>query len=143
MALIPAAHKALVNYVGQASLGTPTNIVIVGAVVLTLIQQREISDALTQFWGRQYLVPKILDLYPRHGYESRVLKDGFSGTQFVEWIVAGCSDAAIVNCDGRGRPRLVVPNVSDHFNTTYDIVVPVGSDTHGKVQIFDVIPKGL
>lgn len=143
MALIPAAHKALSQYVEKAAVGGAINGVIVGAVVLTPAQQKAVSDILTAFWNRQYLCPKILDIVPRHGYQSRVVKDGFSGEQFVEWLVAGCSDAAGVSADFRGRPRLHVRNVRDDFGVDYDILVLIGSDTHGRVNIFDVIPKGL
>lgn len=144
LAIIVAAHKALNAYLEQSQKeGKPLNVTVFGAVCLTLEQQTAVSAALTAYWCRDYRCPKILDIKPRHGYESRVLKDGFSGEQYVEWLVAGCSDVAVVSCDGQGRPRLVVRCVQDQHPAVYDIVVPINSDAHGKVHISGMIPSGL
>lgn len=85
----------------------------------------------------------LLDIKPQHGYRSRVLKDGFAGSQYVEWLVAGCSDVAEVSTDSVGRPNLIVRPVEDGRQVAYDILVPIRSNQDGRVHIDDVIPKGL
>lgn len=144
MAVIPDAHRALTIYNQRAHANGPENLTIWDAVILTHVQQDGLTKALTEFWRRKYICPRILDIKPKHGYESRVIKDGYSGDQYVEWLVAGCSDVAVVDTnDHRGRARLAIYGVEDHHSVTYDILIPIASDAHGRVHVFDVIPRGL
>ncbi|MBO9748934.1 MULTISPECIES: hypothetical protein [Xanthomonas] len=142
MAFRPDAHKELIRYISSAG-GQPPRQTIRKAIILTSQQQSDLTTALRQLWGSQtYVCALQLDLKPQHGYNSRVLKDGFSGAKYVEWLVAGCSDTAVVGVEKNGRPHLLVPGVIDGLNT-FDIVVPIRSDALGYVHIDDVIPKGL
>ena len=144
LALLTSAHKALCKYVQRASKSGPDNSSIVGAVNLTLKQRDALSAALTKYWKRPYLCPKTLDIKPRHGFESRVLKDGFSAETYVDWLALGCSDSAVVDTNEQlGRARLATYGVSDTLGERYDILVLISSDAHGRVHIFDVIPRGL
>lgn len=144
MAVTAYAHKSLVRYCEKSKAKGPDNETIVGAVVLTLRQQAALSSALSMYWGRQYNCPKELDFKPRHGYESRCQRDGFSCERYVEWIVIGCSDTAEVDTDHQGRPRLIVRGVNyEESGAVFDVVVPVNSDTHGRVHLAGVVPKGL
>lgn len=143
MALTPYAHKALQQYCDRAGAQGPENRTILEAVKLTVTQRQALNEALTKRWGRTYLSPMILDIKPRHGYESRVLKDGFSAEKYVEWLVLGCSDVAVVDVGTDDRIRLAVKGITDETRVSYDIHVLISSDAHGKVHIFDVIPRGL
>lgn len=142
MAMTPDAHKALTRYCDWAAQTGPPNDTIFATVRLTLEQQQALARALTAHWGRQYACPREIDLKPRHGYESRCMKDGFSKERYIEWLVAGCSDTALIDTDHVGRPRLVIRHVQDESSCTYDFVVPINSDTHGRVHIGGVIPSG-
>jgi hypothetical protein len=113
------------------------------AILLTARQHAGVSEHLAAYWGRPYVCPPVLDLKPLHGYRSRVEKDGFRPEEFVEWLVAGCSDVADVAVQPNGRPYLIVRDISDGWPTTFDLVVPITSDHFGYVHVFDVIPKGL
>jgi hypothetical protein len=144
VALDPHAYKALQNYVARVSATRAVHRETVrDAIVLTLEQQAAISAKLSILWGRPYRCPLLLPIKPEHGYRSRVLKDAFTGDQYLEWLVAGCSDTAVVEDDEKGRPRLVLHDVLDHRNVRYDIVVPIRSDSAGFVHVDDVIPKGI
>ena len=132
------------RYVEHAALsGVPQNATAKQAVALTCLQQAQLTRHLTAYWGRPYECPRVLDLKPRHGYASRVLKDGFDPTDFVEWLVAGCSDVAEVAVQPNGRPFLIVPAMEGRWPCRFDLVVPITSDAFGYVHVFDVIPKGL
>lgn len=79
---------------------------------------------------------------PLHGFESRVARDGFSAEQYAAWLSVGCSDGAVVDTDGVGRPFLFTSGVVA-ATAIHDLLVPVRSDVRGNVWIDDVIPKGL
>ena len=144
MAITPSAVKALQAYVARAdAAGEPHKETIFSAVVLTDDQRAEISVLLAGFWKKPMDCPALVDLKPHHGYRSRVLKDGFTGAEYAEWLVAGCSDVAEVSTDAIGRPNLIVRAVDDGRRVVYDILVPVRSNQDGHVHIDDVIPKGL
>ncbi|HEY4292483.1 hypothetical protein [Luteibacter sp.] len=144
MALTPSAAKALASYCVQASeAGDPPRATIKGAVVLTIEQQEGITYYLSAFWAGDVKCPIVLDLKPQHGYRSRVLKDGFTGDQYAEWLAVGCSDVAEVSADRNGRPNLIVRAVDDGRRVTYDVMVPIRSTQDGYVHIDDVIPLGL
>jgi hypothetical protein len=124
LALSPFAHKALTLYIEQVAISrVPHKSTIAQAVALTHGQRLEISALLSSFWGREIRCPAILDMKPQHGYQSRVLKDGFQPDQFLEWIVIGCSDTAEVSTDFRGRPNLVVHAVQDKYAVVYDVLI--------------------
>jgi hypothetical protein len=144
MSLANHARKALDIYIQQTKkTGTPHKLVIRDAVTLTVVQRASIEECLTAIWKRPYPCPPVLHLSPKHGYESRVLKDGFSPEQYVEWIERGCSNDALVSTDGAGRPHLLVQNNLDFPRYKYNIVVTLRADAHGSIQIDDVIPRGL
>lgn len=145
MAFDPKAHKALTRYVDRVlKTGVVHRDTIRDAVILTDIQRVAISVALEALWGRAYPCPLLLSVKPDHGYRSRVIGDGFTPEQYVEWLVLGCSDAAEVKVeDGTGRPYLLVADVVDHRNVRYDVIVPIRSDALGFVHIDGMIPKGL
>ena len=46
--------------------------------------------------GWQHPVPELIPGKLWHGYEGRVLKDGFSLDQFIDWIRVAGGDPAIV-----------------------------------------------
>lgn len=121
----------------------PEQLRIREAIVLTNNQIVRVSEILTALWRREYLCPAILDLRPTHGFESRILKDGYSLARYVEWLVLGCSDAAEVAAEQSGRPHLLVRDVCDEGSQKYDIVVPLRSDYRGVVHVDGVIPRGL
>ena len=145
MAFRPDAHRQLLRYAHDAAAkADPHKLTITGAVVLTDGQHAAILKILRDFWSQgEYTFPKSLDVKPRHGFRSRVRKDGFSPDQYVEWLVAGCSDIADVRTDERGRPSLIVSHVQDENRIVYDLLVPIRSAQRGYVHIDDVIPKGL
>ena len=109
------------------------------------LTQAALQQLLINLWNRpEYVCPLMLPLMPRHGYESRVIKDQFSGQQYIDWLVVDCSGAAVAAADSRGsRIHLGYGPMSDYPNITYRLEVPVRSDFHGKVYIDDVIPYGL
>jgi len=143
VALNPVAYRALLNYIAEVPkqpTGRPHTVTVKDAVVLTTVQQKTLETVLTAYWGKPYPCPLLLDIKPRHGYESRVLKDGYPPMKYLEWLTAGCSDVAIASADTKGRPRLLIP-VTDEMGQ-YRILVPLRSDTFG-VHVDDVIPLGL
>ena len=72
------------------------------------------------------------------------MKDVFSGQQYMDWLEAGCSDAAVAGADADGcRIHLLYGPMGDYARITYKLVVPTHSDIHGRVHMGDVIPKGL
>ena len=145
MALIPAAHKALIAYAERIndSGAPPPKHTIRRAVILTEMQRVAIEGLLRALWrSNDFACPLVLDLKPQHAYESRVVRDGYASEQLVEWITAGCADVALVNSDARGRPNLLVPGVRDEART-FDLLVPIRSVADGYVYIDDVIPRGL
>lgn len=144
MALAPGAVEALKIYIAQAAAaGKPHKLTIRQAIILTEEQRSEISILLAGVWKREMPCPLMLDLKPQHGFQSRVLKDGFTGEQYAEWLAIGCADVAEVSTDANGRPNLIVRAVVDHHAISYDVLVPVRSDSFGRVHIDDVIPRGL
>jgi len=144
VALTPSAHAALLWYVEQAQRTGPFKHSIQKAIVLTEVQRQEASAILTAFWGRQFECPLLLDLRPMHGYESRILKDGFWPERYVEWLVIGCADVAEIGADYRGRPNLRVRGVEEPTTSAiFDVLVPLRSTSEGVVLVDDVIPQGL
>lgn len=145
MAFRPDAHKQLLRYAEDAAeLALPHKATIADAIVLTADQRLAIEKTLREYWANvSYACRLSLDVKPQHGFASRVLKDGFSPEQYVEWLVAGCSDIAVVGTDSHGRPALVVADIVDERAVGYDLIVPIRSDVRGYVHIDDVIPKGL
>ena len=145
MGLTKDGRKALNAYFARIQpVGRIESVTIKGAITLTPAQRIEIEAHLIALWNRPaYTCPFILDLKPRHGYESRVIKQGFSAIQYGEWLEKGCSEEAIVSTDKNGRPRLVIARMQDFPRYIYNIVVPIRSDAHGSVHIDDVIPEGL
>jgi hypothetical protein len=144
VAITRDAHRWLQHYVEQVrSSGTAHRATAKEAVILTHRQRAEITLRLEHYWGRTYTCPAALDLKPQHGYRSRVEKDGFLPEEYIEWIVAGCSDVAEIEAQPNGRPYLLVRDVRDGWATPFDLIVPVTSDAFGYVHLFDVIPKGL
>jgi hypothetical protein len=145
MALTKDGKKALGTYFAKIQpWGEVPKMTITAAIKLTDKQRDGIEEHLIALWNQpSYTCPAILDLKPRHGYISRVIKDQFPVTQYEEWLDKGCSDLAIVATDNCGRPRLVVATMRDYPKYTYSIVIPIRSDAHGSVHIDDVIPEGL
>jgi hypothetical protein len=146
MALTTVGRRLLLEYVGRVNLTSKLEkLTIAGAVKLTPKQQADIQNLLIVFWDRpDYVCPPSLAIKPDHGYSSRVFKDGFLSSQYAEWLDAGCSDAAVVQAENNGaRLHLFFGPVLDYPNITYNLVVPIHSDSHGRVHIDDVIPKGL
>lgn len=146
MAITTAARRVLYEYLTRVQTsGKLEKLTIADAVRLTPRQHADLQKLLVKFWKRpDYTCPKDLALKPKHGYNSRVLQDGFSAQQYAEWLEAGCSDAAIVGSDPNGtRIHLAFGPMDDYPNITYRLVVPVHSDSNGSVHIDDVIPKGL
>jgi hypothetical protein len=146
MAITTVGRRVLYEYVARVQVsGKLEKLTIAGAVKLTPQQQVEIQNCLVSMWKRpDYVCPPTLPLKPDHGFNSRVFKDGFSGQQYSEWLIAGCSDAAVVRADPDGmRIHLSFGPIGDYPNITYTLVVPIHSDSHGRVHIDDVIPRGL
>jgi hypothetical protein len=144
LALTSGAVEALKIYIAQAgAAGAPHKLTIRQAVILTEAQRAEISALLAGVWKREMVCPLMLDLKPQHGYQSRVLKDGFTAEQYAEWLTIGCADVAEVSTDANGRPNLIVRAVVDHHSISYDVLVPIRSDAFGNVHVDDVIPRGL
>ena len=144
MALTKQAATALTKFLERADAGMLGKDTIYKAVVLTASQRTKIKEFLCVLWqNKQYGCPEILDLKPRHGYESRVLKNGFSSAQYAEWLTFGCSDVAEVSIDERERPRLHGTLMLDFPGQHYHLLVPIRSDIKGVVYVDDVIPKGL
>jgi len=124
--------------------GGPSKQPLYDAIRLTETQRVAAETFLRAYWGtNDYQCPELLTIRLWHGFNSRVLKDGFSPWHLESWLIRGCDDAAMVDTDARGRPRLVLPGQRDFAPHVYDIVVPIRSDAHGDVSIDDVIPKGL
>ena len=144
MSITKQAITALGKYLDRADTGSVGKDTIYQAVVLTSAQQNQITAYLRELWhNEQYICPAVLDIKPKHGYESRVLKDGFSSNTYKEWLILGCSDAAIVDVDERDRPRLKSGLMLDFVGIDYRLLVPIRSDIRGVVYVDDVIPKGL
>jgi hypothetical protein len=146
MAITTAARRVLHEYVTRIqTCGKLEKLTIVDAVRLTPPQHADLQNLLVKMWNRpNYICPKNLALKPKHGYSSRVLRDGFSARQYLEWLEYGCSDAAIVGSEPDGtRMHLAIGPMDDFPNITYRLIVPVHSDSNGSVHIDDVIPKGL
>lgn len=145
MAFTTVGLRVLGEYVARAQeKGVIEKITINNAVALTALQQAQLQQLFINLWNRPgYICPSKLTLKPRHGYESRVIKDGFSGEQYIEWLVAGCSDNAVVASYNGSRIHLGFGPMGDYPNVTYRLEVPVRSDFHGSVYIDDVIPYGL
>ena len=144
MAFRPEARNALINYVETAiELDGAGKQTIREAVALTDVQRSAIAAALSTWWNRIYVCPVLIDVKPQHAFNSRIRKDRFPAEDLIDWLVLGCSDTAVVECDERGRPRLAVNDVVDEQNRNYDLFVPIRSDANGYVYIDDVIPKGL
>jgi hypothetical protein len=146
MAITTAGRRVLREYITRVeSTGKVEKLTIANAVRLTPKQQTDLQNLLVNMWDRpSYICPQNLAIKPKHGYESRVLRDKFSGEQYAEWLEQGCSDAALVEADEYGkRIHLAFGPMGDYPNITYKLVVPVHSDSNGSVHIDDVIPKGL
>jgi hypothetical protein len=144
MSITKQAITALGKYLDRADKGHIGKDTIYQAVVLTASQQNQITAYLRKLWNNStYNCPPVLDIKPKHGYESRVLKDGFASPIYLEWLILGCSDAAIVDTDDRERPRLKSGLMLDFVGENYHLLVPVRSDVRGVVYVDDVIPKGL
>ncbi|MBJ7309614.1 hypothetical protein ACFOLJ_09710 [Rugamonas sp. CCM 8940] len=146
MPMTTVALRVLGEYVArvQAS-GKLEKVTISNAVKLTSQQQADLQQLLVGLWKRaDYLCPANVDLKPRHGYNSRVIKDQFTGQQYIDWLEAGCSDAAVAGAAADGsRIHLGFGPMGDYPNITYQLVVPIRSDFFGSVHIDDVIPDGL
>ncbi|WP_332852155.1 hypothetical protein [Duganella sp. S19_KUP01_CR8] len=146
MAMTAAAERVLREYVRRAQTeGELEKLTITNAVRLTPQQQETLKFLLAALWDKQdYQCPAVLPLKPNHGYQSRVLKDGYTGQQFIDWLVIGCSDAATASAATDGtRVHLGSGPMQDATSRTYNLIVPIRSDIHGSVYIDDVIPKGL
>jgi len=146
MAITTVGRRVLREYIARVhSTGKVEKLTIANAVALTPKQQDELQNLLMSMWNRpDYICPPKLALKPKHGYESRVLGDKFSGEQYAEWLEQGCSDAAVVGADAYGkRIHLAFGPMGDYPNITYNLIVPVHSDAFGSVHIDDVVPKGL
>lgn len=144
LAITPGAHRKLEAYASKClRVGKALPKTIDLAVVLTDEQQAALTHILSEFWGRPYPCPNPIDVLPQHGYQSRVLKDGFSPEDYVLWLVAGCSDLAAAAVGVGGRPRLELPVTCDEKGRSYTLHTIISCDAHGRVHINDVIPKGL
>lgn len=144
MSITKQAITALGKYLDRADAGSIGKDTIYQAVVLTPAQQSQITNYLRELWANaRYTCPAVLDIKPRHGYESRVLKDVFSSSTYKEWLILGCSDASIVDVDDRDRPRFKSGLMLDFVGIDYHLLVPIRSDVRGVVYVDDVIPKGL
>jgi len=69
-----------------------------GFLKLSTQQKSDLKQKLDQMWdgGWQHPVPELIPGKLWHGYEGRVLKDGFSLDQFIDWIRVAGGDPAIV-----------------------------------------------
>jgi hypothetical protein len=146
MAITTVGRRVLREYIARVdSTAKLEKLTIANAVTLTLKQQDDLQNLLMSMWNRpDYICPPNLTLKPKHGYESRVLRDKFSGEQYAQWLEQGCSNTAVVGADAYGqRIHLAFGPMGDYPNITYNLIVPVHSDSNGSVHIDDVIPKGL
>jgi hypothetical protein len=144
MALNNSGRKAFHSFLERTqATGKIEKFNIKGAVDLTPVQVAALTEVLSALWKRPYQCPASLDFKPSHGYSSRVIKDGFPPEEYARWMELGCSDTAVVETDGNGRPRLVAGPYGDYPFYNYKLVVPVASDAFGSVAVNDVIPAGL
>ena len=145
MALLPGGRRALREYLARTkSSGELKKQTIARAVQLTQVQQAELQAVLQKLWSNVACTcPYHLDIRPKHGYESRVIKDSYTAEQYGDWLELACSDLAVVGTDSNGRPRLCFGPNTDFPNYTYTLVAPVTSDALCNVHISDVIPSGL
>jgi hypothetical protein len=144
LGITPQGARALRDYIEQARVQGPSKRKLYAAVALTGAQRAATVEALRRLWRNpNFVCPAQLALKPLHGYESRVLKDGFTSAQYCAWLMIGCADAAVVKCDRSGRPFLFTTGMVDVTERVYDLIVPIRSDSKGNVSIDDVIPKGL
>ena len=146
MPITTVGWRVLREYIARVdSTGKPEKLTIANAVALTTKQQDNLQNLLMSMWNRpDYICPPNLALKPKHGYESRVVRDKFSGEQYAQWLKQGCSDTAVVGADAYGkRIHLAFGPMGDYPNITYNLIVPVHSDAFGSVHIDDVVPKGL
>ncbi|QDE38844.1 hypothetical protein FIV34_06320 [Luteibacter pinisoli] len=144
MALTCTAIRALARYCREA-VGDcgPPKATVREAVELTSRQRLDLAAHVSAFWGRPMDCPCSLDLKPRHGYQSRIEKDGYSHEQCIAWLAAGCADHADISADQIGRPHLRAAWRGECGEKLYDIIVPIRTTADGKVYVDDVIPKGL
>lgn len=141
--LTGAGKQALIDILKKYEQLGASSKTIKNAVDLTSSQQNALASALSQQWGRQYTVPSSIDLKPKHGYESRIGKDGFSSTDYLNWLEKGLADEATVTIDKNGRAALQNTFVDPVRNNSYAVKVPIRGDALGAVYGDDVIPIGL
>lgn len=116
---------------------------ISNAIDLTEPQRKALAEALAAQWGREFPVPSSIGLKPKHGYESRVLKDGYSADDYRRWLISAAEDGATLGVDYMGRPGLLNEFVDPVRNNSYQVKMPIRSDSAGQVYADDVIPMGL
>lgn len=146
MSFLPGGLRALKEYLArmEASGGDAKKETIRKAVQLTEVQHIGLQTILQLMWKNpDYICPTVLDVRPKHGWDSRVMKDGFTPEQYGKWLELGCTDLALVGTDSNGRPRLFFGPNTDFPSYKYTLIVPVTSDALGTVYIGDVYPSGL
>ncbi len=141
--LNPSAIHRLQEILGQYDRKGPTSRTIREAIDLTPQQRTQIESHLSEQFGRHMPVPSSIDLKPRHGYESRVLKDGFSSDDLLRWFVAGADDSAKVVTGARGRIGLLGRDPGTATSRPADVRLTVRGDAFGNVYADDVIPEGV
>lgn len=146
MSFLPGGQRAFRAYLirTKAGGGEAKKEVLRSAVQLTPSQQSGVQTILRRLWrDPDYSCPIVLDVRPKHGWDSRVVKDRFAPEQYGDWLELACSNSALVGEDDKGRPRLYLGPYTDFPKYSYTLIVPITSDALGNVYIGDVYPSGL
>lgn len=142
-ALNPAARDRLHAILQEYERTGPTARSISNAIDLTPQQREGIAKILSEQFGRPIPVPPSIALKPRHGYESRVLKDGFTTEDLLRWFVAGSDDSAAAVADRRGRAGLLGRDAGTSTKIPANVRLTVRGDALGNVYADDVIPEKI
>ena len=127
--------------------GDKKNPKITGFLKLTFQQRNELKKHLDYLWngGWSHQVPELIPGKLRHGYESRVQKDGFTIDQFIEWIRIAGSDTA------QATIKLTLPKMvglrANYTNKitgkNYPVTLTIKTDVFGSIHVDSVIPEGV
>lgn len=121
--------------------GATTSPKIVNAIKPTP-EQRSLMQSLLQRDYKGIEVPEQIPYKPRHAYESRVGKDGFSVDDLKRWSESAADDSAAV-IDANGRVAFRNQYFDPSRNTSYPVRMPIRGDALGNVWVDDVIPEGI
>jgi len=121
--------------------GATTNPKIFDAIKPTA-EQRSLMQSLLQRDYKGIEVPEQIPYKPRHAYDSRVGKDGFSVDDLKRWSISAADDSASV-VDHNGRIAFRNHYFDQSRNTDYPVRMPIRGDARGNVWVDDVIPEGI